>query len=229
MKAAIVTGSAKGLGKAIAVMLAYEGYAVAINYRKSRKEAARTLRLLRKINGKCISVQGDLTKEEKAGMVVASAKKKFGRIDILVNNIGDFVYKPLMKTSKKELMQAVENNVATAFLCSKAVMPVMEKQKHGRIINIGSVGCTELTAPDNTTPYYIGKTGLWLLTKALARNAPKGVTVNMVSPGILRTSVVKPKGAKYTELAEVANAVMMLINSSHNGKNVTVARWRPEG
>ena len=229
MKGAIVTGAGKGLGKAIALMLAYEGYGVAINYNKGKANADRTLKLLRKVNKDCIAVQGDLTKETDVKRLVTLAKTKFGRIDVLVNNIGDFLHKPLLQTSKKELMDVVNNNTTTVFLCSKAVLPTMKKQKHGRVVNIGSVGCDELLAPDNTTPYYIGKTGVWLLTKALAKNVSDGVTVNMVSPGILKTSVVKPEGAKYTELHDVANAAMLLIQSSHNGKNMTVAKWKPKG
>ncbi|MAG15695.1 bifunctional dihydropteridine reductase/dihydrofolate reductase TmpR [Candidatus Woesearchaeota archaeon] len=229
MKGAIVTGAARGLGKAIALMLANEGYAVAINYNKSRKEAAKTLKELRKINGDCICVKGDLTNEKNVKRLVTAAKKKFGRIDVLVNNIGDFLYKPLLKTTSKEVKDMFENNSITVFSCSKEAIKIMKKQKRGRIVNIGSVGCTEMMVPDKTTPYYIGKTGVWLLTKALAKAAPKGVTVNMVSPGILKTSVVKPKGAKYTDIREVAAAVSLLIHSNHNGKNVTVAKWKPDG
>lgn len=229
MNSAIVTGAARGLGKEIALTLADSGYAVAINYYRSRKEAAKTLKELRKINNNCISFKGDLTKEKNVKRLVAAAKKKCGRIDVLVNNIGDFLYKPLLKTSKKELEAVIQNNIVTAFLCSKEVIQVMKKKGYGRIINIGSVGCTELMAPEMTTPYYIGKTGVWLLTKSFARAAPKGITVNMVSPGILRTSVAKPKHARHTELSEAANAVMLLIRSSRNGKNVTVAKWKPDG
>ncbi len=229
MRGAIVTGAAKGLGREIALSLAKRGFAVAINYRTSKKEAEAMLRQLRKINKNCIAVSGDLTKESDVKQLVELAQRKFERVDVLINNIGDFLYKPILQTTKKELVETVENNVATVLLCSKVVFPLMKEQKYGRIVNIGSVGCTELLSPDNTTAYYIGKTGVWLLTKSLARNAPENVTVNMVSPGILRTSMVKPEGATYTEFEEVADAMMLLIDSSHNGKNITVAKWKPEG
>ena len=229
MKCAVVTGAAKGLGKAMATMLALQGYGVVINYRNSQKEAHRTLKMLKKINGGCIVAKGDVTREVDVKRVFSSVKKKFGRVDVLINNVGDFLHKPLLKTTKKELMEVVENNVVSAFLCSKAAIPIMAKQKRGRIVNIGSVGCTELLAPDDTAPYYVGKTGVWLLTKALARNVPKGVTVNMISPGILRTSIVSPKGAAFTEMQEVVSAAMKLIKSDGNGKNLTVAKWKPQG
>lgn len=229
MKGAIVTGSARGLGKEIAVMLAKEGYATAINYRKSGKEAKKTLQVLIEINRNCLSVKGDLTKQQNVKKLFESAKKKFGRIDVLVNNVGDFLYKPLLQTTKKELMGVIENNVATALLCSKEAIKAMRKQGYGRIINIGSTGCDELLAPEMTTPYYMAKTSIWLLTKALARAAGEGITVNMVSPGILKTSVVKKEGVEYTSFDEVTNAILMLIKSSHNGKNMAIARWKPEG
>ena len=229
MKGALVTGAARGLGKEIALTLAREGYAVAVNYRKSGRDARRTLKALRKINRNCTALKGDMARESDVRRTFSSAKRRMGRIDVLVNNVGDFLRKPLLKTTGKELTGVVGNNIATAFLCSREAVRVMKRQKHGRIINVGSVGCDEMLAPDFTTPYYIGKTGVFMLTKALARKAPEGVTVNMVSPGILRTSVVKPKGAAFTEMQEVASAVMMLISSSHNGKNLTIARWKPEG
>jgi len=225
MKGAIVTGAAKGLGKTIALMLAREGYAVAINYNKSGKEAAKTLKELKKINMSCISIKGDLTKERNVKRLIATAKKKFGKIEVVVNNIGDFLHKPLLKTNSKEIVTVFENNVAIAFNCYKEAIKVMKK---GCIINIGSTGCDHLLAPVHTTPYYMAKSSLLILTKALAREK-KGVRVNMVSPGILKTSVVKPDGAKYTDIREVTAAISLLINSNHTGKNVTVARWKPEG
>jgi len=229
MKAAIVTGSARGLGKAIALMLAKEGYAVAINYKKSKKEAEKTLTELRKINSSCIVVQGDLTLEKNVKKVVAAAAKKFGRIDVLVNNIGDFLFKPLLDTTPEEIETVFRNNVLPAFMCSKEVIKVMEKRGYGRIINIGSTGCDELLAPKMTTPYYMGKTSVVLLTKALARAAGKGITANVVCPGILTTSVVKKKGVEFTTFEEVTDAIKKIIRSSNTGKIVTVAKWKPDG
>ena len=229
MKTAFVTGASKGMGREIALAMARKGYSVAINHLRSKEDASHTLKLLRKVNEDCISLQGDMTNEDDVRQAFSSIIEQYERIDVLVNNVGDFLHVPLLKTSKKELMQVIENNVATAFLCSKAAMPLMTRQKRGRIINFGSVGCDDLLAPDNTTPYYIGKTGVYLLTKSLARNAPEGVTVNMVSPGVLPTSVVKAPDVSLTSMDDVCRAIMSLIGGSETGKNVTIASWRPEG
>ena len=232
MKGAIVTGGAKGLGRKIALMLAKEGYAVAINYNRSKKEAEETLAELGKIKKGCIALQGDLTKEKNVKKLVSTAFRKFGRIDVLINNIGDFLYKPLLKTTPQEIGHVFRNNVITAFMCSREAIKVMQKQKYGRIINIGCTGCDELLAPENTTPYYMAKTGVLLMTKAIARSAGKGITVNAVSPGILKTSVVGPKGVTakhYTTFDEVTKAIKSIIKSRKNGINLTVARWRPYG
>ena len=229
MKAAIVTGSAKGLGRAIALMLAREGHAVVMNYNKSKNEAEKTLSELRKINGSCIAVRGDLTLEKNAGKLVDVANRKFGRIDVLVNNVGDFLYKPLLKTKPEEIEAVFRNNVITAFLCSKKSIEVMRKQKHGRIINVGSTGCGELIAPKMTTAYYMAKTSLLLMTKSMARTLPAGITVNMVCPGILKTSVVKPKGAEFTPFDEVTGAIKKIVNGKMSGKVITVAKWKPDG
>ncbi len=225
MKSAIVTGAAKGLGKEIALALTADGYAVAINYNKSRKRAGETLRKLRMLNPKCIAIQGDLTKEKNVNRLIASVIKKFGRIDVLVNNIGDFHYKPILETKVQEIEQVFQNNVSTAFMCSKAAL---EHMKNGRILNIGSVGCDETLAPKMTTPYYMAKTALWQLTKTMAR-ATKKATVNMVSLGILKSSVVKKKGATYTEIGEVVAGIRKIIKSKKTGTITTIARWRPEG
>ena len=229
MKTAFVTGASKGIGKEIALMMAREGYSVAINYLKSREDAFKTLKSLKETGQDCTAFQGDMTEPEDVERVFSSLTDRYGRIDVLINNIGDFLHTPLLETSKKELMQVIENNVCSVFLCSKTAMPIMKKQKHGRIINFGSTGCDQLLAPDNTTPYYIGKTGVYLLTKALARNVPEGVTVNMVSPGILPTSMIKPPETQLTSIEEVCKEVMALVKSSENGKNVTVSSWEPEG
>ena len=229
MKTAFVTGASKGMGKETALMMARNGYCVAINYRKSKDDASHTLELLGKINENCMVLHGDMTDETDVKRAFSAIMDRYGRIDVLVNNVGDFLYVPLFRTSKKELMQVVENNVASVFLCSKTAIPFMARQKHGRIINFGSVGCDELLAPDNTTPYYVGKTGVYLLTKALSRNSPEGVTVNMVSPGVLPTSVVKSPDASLTNMDDVCDAIMDLIEGSETGKNVTIASWKPEG
>ena len=229
MKTAIVTGSAKGLGRAIALMLAREGYAVVMNYNRSPKEAARTLSELRKINASCIAVRGDLTKEKNVSRLIAAAEKKFRRIDVLVNNVGDFLYRPLLKTTPEEIGAVFRNNVITAFMCSKKAVEVMRKRKHGRLINIGSTGCDELLAPEMATPYYMAKTSLLLMTKSLARALPPGITVNMVCPGVLKTSVVKKKGIRLTTFDEVTVAIKKLIRGRMSGKVVTIAKWKPDG
>ena len=103
MKGALVTGAARGLGREIALTLARDGYAVAVNYRKSRRDARVTLKALRKINRGCTALKGDMSRESDVKRVFSSAKRRMGGIDVLVNNVGDFLHKPLLKTTGKEL------------------------------------------------------------------------------------------------------------------------------
>ena len=229
-KAAVVTGSAKGLGKAIAFSLVEDGFTVVIHFRKSKSDAEKILNLVRKKSPKSIIAFGDLTDEKQVRSMFLQVYKRFGKVDILVNNVGNFLYKEFSKTTNSEFRDIFESNLYSAFLCSRAVVLNMRKQKSGHIINIGSVGAETMTVTEKSTPYFMAKNALYSLTKIMAREEARyGIHVNMISPASLETDIFKaedfPMGrsANYEDVIKVLK--FLTSNNAYyiNGANIEVA------
>ncbi len=228
-KVALVTGSAKGLGRATALALAKEGCIAVVNYLSSKKDTENTISEIRKFSPKSFSIRADVTKEKEAKEMIGKIHRAFGRLDILVNNVGNFIYKPLSEVSVREWEDVISNNLHSAFYCSKYALPAMRKNRYGRIINLGCAGCDRLTIRKYTTPYYIAKTGVWMLTKALAlEEAKHGITANLISPGILESSIVKHPvpGGRLAKFSDIVNAVLFILDEKSdyiNGANIEVS------
>lgn len=224
MKTVFIAGAGQRLGKAIAKKFAGEGYSLILHYYKSEKQ---TKLLAKKLDTQ--TVQADLTNLSEVQKMFASLPN----IDILINTVGGFIFKPLTKTKSQELVDVLHNNLVTAWYCDSMVLPHMRKKKFGRIIHFGSVGCDQITARPNTTPYYMAKTSLLMLTKSLAaEHKNTGVTINMVSPGILPTGVKPSSDAPVIPFDDIAKAVLFLVSNEStniNGANLEVSGgWRPE-
>lgn len=224
MKTVLITGAGQRLGKSIAEAFAQQGYNLILHYHKSKKE---TEKLAKKLGAKLI--QGDLQKPKS----VEKMFQKTGPVDIVVNTIGGFIYTPLSKTSPQEFEECIANNLFIAYRIAHVVIPLFHKRKFGRLINFGSVGCDQITSRPLTTPYYIGKTGLFMLTKTLAQELQNtNITVNMVTPGVLPTGVKPAKGIPLIPFDDVAKAVLFLASeemNSFNGTNLEISGgWRPE-
>jgi len=226
----VVTGSAKGLGKAIAFSLARDGYTVAVHFKKSKAEAEKVLDSIVKKSPRSIVVSGDLTDEKQVETMFGQIYKKLGRIDLLVNNVGNFLYKEFKKTTNVEFRDIFESNVYAALYSSRAVLPKMRKQKSGHIINIGSVGAETMTVTEKSTPYFMAKNALYSLTKIMAwEEATYGIHVNMISPASLETDIFKaedfPMGrsANYEDVIKVLK--FLTSNNAYyiNGANIEVA------
>lgn len=231
-KVALVTGSAKGLGRAMAVSLAKEGAVVVVHYRSSRKEADATLAEVRRFSPKSIMVHGDVNSAAEISSMFRQIKSRFGRLDILINNVGDFIFKSISETSAGEFSNVIDSNLKAVFLCSLEALRMMRKQKSGHIINFGCVGADRITIREKTTPYYIAKTGVYMLSKAMAQSeARNGVRINTISPGVLETSVAKPAGSVIIRHDDIINAMLFLLCSSSwkiTGANIEVSGgWIP--
>lgn len=232
-KIALVTGSAKNLGRAIAVGLAKQDARIAIHYHTSEKEAEQTLKEVQRYTDGII-IQADITKAEDVARMIKTVEVKLNPVDILVNLVGNFIFEPITSTTFEKFKDVTESSLYSTFLCSQKVLPNMKKERWGRIINFGAVAAESLTIRKNTTPYYIAKTGVIMLTKVLAYEYAKyGITVNSISPGILETSIAKPKVPtnRYAQFGDIINAINFIIkeNSDYiNGANLEVAGgWRP--
>ena len=138
-KCAIVTGAAKGIGKAIALKLASLGANIVLNYRSSEKEAAEVANEIKELGVEVLTVKADISKLDEVEELVKAAKEKFGSVDIMVNNAGITKDTLILRMKEEDFDSVIDVNLKGVFNCMKAITPVMVRQKQGKIISISSV------------------------------------------------------------------------------------------
>ncbi len=186
-KVAIVTGASNGIGRAIAERLADDGAIVVVNYSKNLEKAQQVVGGIQGKGGKALAVQADMSHVTDARRLVIDTVKQFNRLDILVNNAGKFMPKPLEETTESDFDDVVDLNAKGPYFAMQEAARVLKDG--GRIVNI-STGGTHLHFP-GATAYLGSKAALEQYTKGLAQElAPKGVTVNTVSPGFTETGMM---------------------------------------
>jgi 3-oxoacyl-[acyl-carrier protein] reductase len=205
---AIVTGSSRGIGLAIARRFANEGAAVVINYVSREAEADAAVEGIVAAGGEAVAVQADVSRGADVDLLVRSTLDRFGRIDILVNNAGVMVTKGVLETTEDDWDRTIDVNLKGAYLCSKAVAPIMIEQQTGTIINISSNSGLYHPSAMRFTEYVTSKAGMNGLTKALALALGPYVTVNAICPGWIRTDMMEDIDLEVHEriLAETALA-----------------------
>jgi 3-oxoacyl-[acyl-carrier protein] reductase len=230
-KVALVTGAAKGIGKAAAVRLAEEGVNVAINYNSSKQEAEDTVKLLKGFGIDSISCQADVGNLDQVTKMVDDVTEQFGQIDILVNNAGIIDDGLLLRMSDEAWARVINTNLNGTFYCSRAVLRTMVRSRWGRIINIGSV--VGLRGNIGQTNYTASKAAINGFTFALAKEvATRNITVNTITPGYIHTDTVdvlsdKQKDtimtwipmARFGEVDDIAHMVAYL--ASEKAKYIT--------
>lgn len=230
-KIALVTGSSRGIGSDIALRLAEAVGGVAVHYFSHKQAASGVVEAIRQKGKRSAVFRADLSNERSAALLIQRVQKKFGRLDILINNFGPILVRPWKKVSSREWETVYRNNLMSALFCIKAALPGMRRRKWGRIVNIGYSRVEQLTAFTTITPYAIAKTGLLLLTRTVARTeASGGVTVNMVSPGLMEGSVLPnddhvPAG-RLGKFDDISSAVLFLASEDAGyvtGTNLIVA------
>jgi len=183
---ALVTGSARGLGAGLARALAAQGAAVAIHYRKSREEAERLVAALRAEGHSAAAFQADVTRWAEVCRLRDALLERFGRLDILVNNVGEFIEKPWGSFTPEEWEEMLASNLTSVYYTCQAFWATLVAQKWGRIINIGLASSDHIHAYRDVLPYAIAKTGVLILSKSLAvEGAPHRITVNVLAPGLM--------------------------------------------
>jgi 3-oxoacyl-[acyl-carrier protein] reductase len=188
-KVALVTGASRGIGAAIAMRLASEGASVAVNYRQDADGAMKVVERIEAIGGQAIAVQADVRDADQVKDMVSRVVDRWGRIDILVNNAGILRENLLALISENEWDEVVDTSLKGAFICTKAVIKNMVKNRWGRIINISSDA--GLMGDTLRAHYCAAKAGIIGFTKAVAREvARSGVTVNAVAPGVVETEMI---------------------------------------
>lgn len=185
-RVAIVTGAVRGIGKAVALQLAQDGFSVVVNYRGNESAADEVCKEIAESGGEAVAIKADVTDADEVADLVKSTMDQFGRIDALVNNAG-ITRDTLMLRMKEEDWDAVlTTNLKGAFLCSKAVLRPMMRQRSGAIVNLTSV--VGLVGNAGQTNYAAAKAGLIGLTKSMAKEVgARGITVNAVAPGFVNT------------------------------------------
>jgi 3-oxoacyl-[acyl-carrier protein] reductase len=187
-KVAIVTGSSRGIGGAIAKELAAQGASVVVNYRQRAEEAEAVVAGITACGGQAIAIQADVSDLAAAQRLLRETLAHFGRVDILVNNAGTTRDMLTLMMSENDWDTVIQTNLKSAFNCSKAVLKPMVKQRSGRIINISSV--SGLAGQGGQANYSASKAGMIGLAKALAREVgARGITVNVVAPGFVPTAL----------------------------------------
>ena len=189
-KSALVTGGARGIGRACCLMLARAGASVAVNYRVESPSANLLVDEIESAGGEAFALAADVTKREEAEMLVDETVARFGSIDILVNNAGIWKSSPIEEMSDGEWDEMVGVNLRGTFNCIRAAVPPMKEARSGRIINISSTAGQRGEA--FSSHYAATKGAVISLTKSLAVElAPFGILVNCVAPGWVVTDMTR--------------------------------------
>ena len=187
---ALVTGSSRGIGKAIAMCLAKEGAEVIVNYSSSFERANEVVSEINSLGGKAYPLQADISNENSVNELIKTILDKNHKIDVLVNNAGITKDGLLMRMKTDDWQRVLDLNLSGVFYCTRAVSRHMLKQKKGRIINITSV--VGLMGNSGQANYSAAKAGVVGFTQSAAKEfASRGITVNAVAPGFISTDMTK--------------------------------------
>ncbi|OBR96405.1 MULTISPECIES: 3-oxoacyl-[acyl-carrier-protein] reductase [Clostridium] len=217
-KVAVVTGGAKGIGRAIALKLAEDGFNIVVNYRSSLNSVEKVIGEIKERGSEAIAVQGDVSVFEDAKNIMKQAVDTFGRIDVLVNNAGITRDGLILRMKEEDFDKVIEVNLKGAFNCIRHVSPIMVKQKSGKIISISSV--VGVTGNAGQVNYSAAKAGIIGITKSTARElASRGINVNAVAPGFIKTDMTEVLSDKVKD-ATLNNIPLKKFGSAENVANV---------
>ncbi|MCU0495404.1 MAG: 3-oxoacyl-[acyl-carrier-protein] reductase [Chloroflexaceae bacterium] len=192
-KVALVTGAGRGIGRAIAVALAGAGATVVVNYRGNAATAEATVATIKESGGTAHALQADVGQASDVERLFKNTLELCGKIDILVNNAGITRDTLLLRMKEEDFDEVLQTNLRGVYLCTKAALRPMTKQRSGRIINITSV--VGLTGNAGQANYAAAKAGIVGFTKATAREiASRSITVNAVAPGFISTDMTDVLG-----------------------------------
>jgi 3-oxoacyl-[acyl-carrier protein] reductase len=200
-KVALVTGAARGLGRATAVRLLERGAAVAVNVRGAERAEA----LARELGPGAFAAPGDVADAAAAQGMVAATLARFGRLDVLVNNAALALSTRFEQISEEEWRRAMEVNVTAPFLLMRAALPAMKAQGYGRVVNVSSTAGKSVSTLGGAH-YTTSKAALLGLTRAAAKElGPHGITVNAICPGMFDTELTR-ENATDDQLAALARS-----------------------
>lgn len=225
-KCALVTGSSRGVGKAVALRLAEKGYNIIINYARSKKAALETAEEIEKLGVKALVVRANVGQPEKIKGMFEEIEKNFGRLDVFINNAASGVLRPVMELEESHWDWTMNINAKALLFCGQEAAKLMEKTGGGAIVSISSLGSIRYLK--NYTTVGVSKAALEALTRYLAVElSEKNIVVNAVSGGAIDTDALKhfpnreelledarqntPAG-RMVEIGDMVNAVEFLIS-----------------
>lgn len=232
-KTVIVTGGAKGIGKAIALKFAGEGANIVLNYRSTSPEAVKSE--IEEMGVKCLTVQADVSRAEEAQKLVDAAIAEFGGVDVLINNAGITRDTLLMRMSEEDFDAVIDTNLKGCFNMMKAVNKIMMKQRSGAIINMSSV--IGLAGNVGQVNYAASKAGVLGMTYSVAKElAARNITCNAIAPGMIATDMTDVLSDKmkdqilaniplkrFGQPEEIADAALFLAKAKYiTGQVITV-------
>jgi 3-oxoacyl-[acyl-carrier protein] reductase len=192
-RVALISGGARGIGRAIGLDLARTGWAVAFCYRTSEQAAAETRAAIEAAGGRALAVRADVSDPAAAEALVRRVEEHWGRLDALVNCAGPYHRVELLEETPTGWREMIDNNLHPVFYLSRAAAAGMIARKWGRILAFGIATADQLSAQPNVTAHYIAKAGVLILVRSLARVlAPHGITVNAISPGFIDSGNAPP-------------------------------------
>jgi 3-oxoacyl-[acyl-carrier protein] reductase len=236
-RVALITGGAKGIGRAIGLDLAGRGWSVAICYRTSVAEAESAVAEMRRKGARALSMRCDVSDPGACEDLVAKVREELGSIDALVNAAGPYVRIPLLEQSVESWREQFDGNLHPVFYLARLVAPIMVERGWGRILSFSMANADQMSGQPQVTAHYITKAGILILTKTLARIlGSHGVTVNAISPGFIASGSTpmeelekmrKSIPAGYIgELGDVVSAARFLLSDEAryvNGANLQLS------
>jgi len=192
---AVITGSSRGIGAAIAKRLAAAGYGVSVNYLTNHKRAKKLVAEIEAAGGRAFPFQADVAEVEAVQALVEETAKRFGGIRVVVNNAGFSQHRTIEEMTIEDWNRSVAVNLSAAIHTVKAALPYMRQEPWGRIVNICSLRA--MTGSDHGAHYAAAKAGLIGLTKSLALELAPAITVNAISPGYTNTEMNAEALAKH--------------------------------
>ncbi len=236
-RVALITGGARGIGRAIGADLAADGWAVAFCYRTSAESARSLEQEIRGRGGRALAVACDVSEPQPCRALVERVTGEWGRVDALINCAGPYHRVPVLEETLEGWHEMFDHNLHPVFYLSKLLAPGMIERGFGRILTFGMANADQMSAQPQITGHYIAKAALLILTRTLARAlAPHGITANAISPGFIDSGsapadelqkMVKQIPAGYLGTVDDAVAVARFLLSDQaryvNGANVQLS------
>jgi 3-oxoacyl-[acyl-carrier protein] reductase len=185
-RVAVVTGASRGIGKEIALALGRAGVRVAVTFRTNKSGAQKVLAELRALGTEGLALATDVTDPARVKELIDAVAKHFGRLDVLVNNVGDFEWKPVVDSTVESWAAIIQSNLFSVFYTTRFALPIMRRQHWGRIINLGAVGAERAFGQAKISAYSAAKAAIVAFTRSVAlEEAGNGITANVVNPPVI--------------------------------------------